>query len=58
MGCRSCQPTWQEQFYHKLEAYRTTEMFKKLATRGGYYSEADMRKPVSEGGLGYSATFG
>ena len=52
------QLTWQETFFHKLEAYRSTEMFKKLQTRGGYYSEADMRKPVSEGGLGFSAIFG
>ncbi len=50
--------TLQDAFLHKLECYRRTESFRKLATKGGYYSETDMRKPVSEGGLAYSAKLG
>ena len=44
-------------FEHKLKAYRKTEQFRKLATKGGWYAEADMRKKVSEGGLAFSAPF-
>ena len=42
----------------KVEKYRREEEFRKINTAGGWYSEADMRKPVSEGGLGYSALLG
>ena len=44
-------------FQSKVESWRKTEQFKKLTTRGGWYSEQDMKKPVSEGGLAYTACF-
>ena len=44
-------------FQTKLESWRLTEQFRKVQTRGGWYSEQDMKKPVSEGGLAYSAYF-
>ncbi|CAE7646902.1 unnamed protein product, partial [Symbiodinium necroappetens] len=40
-------------FHQKLKLYRKTEQFRNCSTKGGYYSESDMRKPVSEGGLAY-----
>ncbi|CAE7576245.1 unnamed protein product [Symbiodinium sp. CCMP2592] len=43
------------QFQTKLESWRQTEQFRKVQTRGGWYSEQDMKKPVSEGGCAYSA---
>lgn len=39
-------------FEHK----RTSSLFKKMTTEGGYYSETDMKKPVAEGGLGLDAS--
>ena len=44
----------QELFHKKLEQFQEQEAFKKIATQGGYYSENDMKKRVSEGGLGFS----
>ena len=41
----------------KLVLYRKTEQFRKTSTKGGYYSETDMRKPVSEGGLAFTQFF-
>ena len=45
-------------FYKKVDEYKKEEEFKKLLTKGGFYSEADMKKPFSEGGLGFSASLG
>ena len=39
-----------------MEIYKETLKFRKTQTAGGFYSEVDMRKTVSEGGLGFSAT--
>ena len=47
----------QETFLMKVEQMRLEETFRKTSTEGGFYSEADMRKPVSEGGLGLPASF-
>jgi len=47
-----------ELFNHKLKLYRKTEQFRNCSTKGGYYSEAEMKKPVSEGGLAYKESFG
>ena len=48
--------TRQAAFTQKLESWRKTEQFRKIQTKGGWYSETDLRKPVSEGGLAFSAT--
>ena len=55
--CVGSVPEPQNVFEHKLKAYRKTEQFRKLSTKGGWYSEGDMRKKVSEGGLAFSAPF-
>ena len=49
----ACKADW----FKKVEKFRREEEFRKVATRGGWYSELDMRKPVSEGGLGKNAFF-
>ena len=43
----------QDVFFKKLKQYRKTEHFRRTSTKGGFYSVADMRKPISEGGLAY-----
>ena len=48
-------PFAQERFLQAMESKRVSEHFKNLQTEGGYCSEADMQKPVSEGGLSMSA---
>ncbi|CAE7704818.1 unnamed protein product [Symbiodinium microadriaticum] len=47
---RLCSRT--EEFMRKVEVWKETSKFRELATDGGFYSESDMKKPVSEGGLG------
>lgn len=44
----------QDVFQQKLDAFKESETYSNLETQGGYYSFADMRKAVSEGGLGFS----
>ena len=46
--------TSQEDFVRSVEVWKETSKFREQSTQGGFYSEADMRKPVSEGGLGFS----
>ena len=48
----------EEDFLRKVEVWKETSKFRELATDGGFYSEADMKKPVSEGGLGLKETPG
>ena len=50
----SLQP--EEDFVRNVEIYKETLKFRETKTKGGFYCEADMRKPVSEGGLGFSST--
>ena len=45
----------QDDFLRSVEVWKETSKFREQSTTGGFYSEADMRKPVSEGGLGFSA---
>ncbi|OLP96949.1 hypothetical protein AK812_SmicGene20767 [Symbiodinium microadriaticum] len=47
---RLCSRT--DEFMRKVEVWKETSKFRELATDGGFYSESDMKKPVSEGGLG------
>ena len=55
MRCvHACKAEW----FKKVERYHREEAFRKVATHGGYYTEAEMKKPVSEGGLGKSAFLG
>lgn len=44
------------EFHKKLEVIRETARIRNVETRGGYYSEADMKKPISEKGLAYTTT--
>ena len=48
----------EEEFVRKVEIWKETSKFRELATDGGFYSESDMKKPVSEGGLGLKETLG
>ena len=48
----------EEEFMRKVEVWKETSKFRELATDGGFYSESDMKKPVSEGGLGLKETLG
>ncbi|CAE7839919.1 unnamed protein product [Symbiodinium sp. CCMP2592] len=42
-------------FVRKVEQYKETQRYRKMKTEGGFYTETEMRKPVSEGGLGFTA---
>ena len=44
-----------DQFLHRLEAHRAHEKWSQTSTHGGYYSESDMKKPMCDGGLNFSA---
>ena len=48
----------EDEFMRKVEVWKETSKFRELATDGGFYSESDMKKPVSEGGLGLKETLG
>ncbi|CAE7247908.1 unnamed protein product [Symbiodinium sp. KB8] len=37
-------------FQQKVESWRKTEQFRKVTTKGGWFSEQDLKKAVSEGG--------
>ena len=41
------------EFIRKVEIYRESQKFRETATHGGFYSETDLKKPVTEGGLGF-----
>ena len=44
-----------DSFLRPVEMFKENMRYRDLETQGGFYSEADMKKPVSEGGLGYPA---
>ena len=46
----------QDKFIVLWELKRTSSKMKKLKVEAGFYSEADMKKPVSESGLGWDAS--
>lgn len=48
----------QDSWLRTVETFRESSKVRDLYTEGGYYSEADMKKAVSEGGLGYTQTLG
>ncbi|CAE7621704.1 unnamed protein product [Symbiodinium sp. CCMP2592] len=47
-----------EEFIRKVEVWKETQKFRETMTHGGFYSEADMKKPVAEGGLGLKEFLG
>ena len=49
--------TAEDDFARKVEVRKETSKFRELAT-DGRYAEADMKKPVSEGGLGLKEILG
>ena len=48
-------PWYEADFLRKVETYKESKRYRELNTTGGYYSEEDMKKKVSEGGLGLNA---
>ena len=48
----------QDAFLRKVESYKESIRFRQTQTAGGFYSEEDMKKKVSEGGLGLSQILG
>ena len=46
----------QADFVRNIETYKESKRYREQSTTGGYYSEEDMKKKVSEGGLGLNAT--
>ncbi|CAE7662972.1 unnamed protein product, partial [Symbiodinium necroappetens] len=53
-GDKDPQKEEQAVFQSKLETWRKTEQFRNVATKGAWFSEPDMKKPVSEGGLAFT----
>ena len=41
-----------------MEVFKETLKYRESETNGGWYSEVDMMKPVSEGGCGFSKHLG
>ena len=48
----------QDVFLKKVETYKESVRYRENKTAGGFYSEEDMKKKVSEGGLGLSQNLG
>lgn len=48
----------QDSWLRTVETFRESCKVRDVYTEGGYYSESDMKKPVSEGGLGYTPKLG
>ena len=48
----------EDNFLKSVEVYKESIRFRQHETQGGFYSETEMKKPVSEGGCGFSAYLG
>ena len=48
----------QDLFLQQVEIYRQSTNYREQNTKGGFYSEEDMKKKVSEGGLGLNPFLG
>ena len=47
-----------DSFLRSVEVFKETLRYRQSETSGGWYSEADLKKPVSEGGCGFLQQLG
>ena len=48
----------EDNFLKSVEVYKESIRFRQHETQGGFSSETEMKKPVSEGGCGFSTYLG